>query len=237
MLQEMLKHHPNISDIPNKIIPGGANEKIFYPPESKRIKKDIRKKLKLSDDTFYIISSRRLIPRTGVDLLIRAFKKLKSVESPSAEVPHTKLIITGKGESENFLKALAAELNVSNDIIFTGYVSEEELSLYYRASDLYVIPTRFLEGFGLSTVEAMASGLPVIGTEIGGTSEILSEISSDLLIPSPEAGLIAEKIVFMFRQDMAEWGKKSFDLFKKKFRWTKHTELLMDFFHELDDCN
>jgi glycosyltransferase involved in cell wall biosynthesis len=237
MRDEMLNHHPATAHIPYRIIPGGANEKIFYPVKGKCEKSAVRKELNLSENVFYIISSRRLIPRTGVDLLIKAFKVIIDHYQAGKLSVKPELIITGKGECETELKELAAELNLKEYILFTGYISEEELAAYYRVSDLYVIPTRFLEGFGLSTVEAMASGLPVIGTDVGGTAEILSLIAPHLLIRAPESDLIAEKVLFMMNQDIGKRAENSFEIYKKEFRWGIHKKRLMEFFNELNDCN
>ncbi|MBJ8193526.1 glycosyltransferase, partial [Bacillus cereus] len=76
-----------------------------------------------------------------------------------------------------------------------GYVSDEELPLYHQASNLFVVPTQALEGFGLITVEAMASGLPVLATPVGGNKEILRGFRPELLFKGTDSEAIAEGLL------------------------------------------
>ncbi len=64
---------------------------------------------------------------------------------------------------------------------FLGFIPDNELPLYYQASDAFVLPTRELEGFGLVAVEALACGTPVLGTPVGAIPEILGELQPDLM--------------------------------------------------------
>ena len=251
----MLKEHPSIASKNLMVNPGGANGDIFYP-ESDEERYKIRKSIfagEIKDDDFILITSRRLVPRTGVDFLIQALAILKNNENlnnyldtsvgkieqaqpkdepltPLVESnKNIKLILTGSGASELELKQLVKDLNISDDVIFTGYVSEDALAKYYRASDLFVMPTKYLEGFGLSTVEAMASGLPVIGTNVGGTPEILSKISNDLIIEEVTPEAIANKIKdFVGKANIEEYRDKSIKCFNEYYTWDRHVERLMD---------
>jgi len=224
----MVQEHPLVKPKRLMVNPGGANGDIFWP-ESFSDRSNSRKNIftgEVTDDDFIIITSRRLVPRTGVDLLIQAFAILKN--TPNLTNKNIKLILTGSGASELELKQLAENLNLSGDVIFTGYVSEDVLAQYYRISDLFVMPTKYLEGFGLSSVEAMASGLPVIGTNIGGTPEILSKISNDLIIEEVTPEAIANKMIdFLEKTDIEEYRDKSIKCFKEYYTWGRHVERLM----------
>lgn len=224
----MVQEHPLVNSKSLMVNPGGANGDIFWP-ESFNDRSSTRKSLftgEVTDDEFIIITSRRLVPRTGVDFLIQAFALLKN--NPNLTHKNIKLILTGSGASELELKQLVENLNLSDDVIFTGYVSEYALAKYYRSSDLFVMPTKYLEGFGLSTVEAMASGLPVIGTNIGGTPEILSKISNDLIIDEVTPEAIANKMIdFIGKANIEEYRDKSIKCFKEFYIWDRHVERLM----------
>jgi glycosyltransferase involved in cell wall biosynthesis len=73
------------------------------------------------------------------------------------------------------------QLSLSESVFLLGRVSEDDLLGWYRAATLFVLPTQELEGFGISTIEALACGTPVLGTPVGGTPEILAPIDPRLL--------------------------------------------------------
>ena len=99
-------------------------------------------------------------------------------------------------------------------------------------ADLFVLPTKELEGFGLITIESMASGVPVVGTPIGGTKEILDRFDSSFLFSdaSPEsmAHLIAEKCRFIRDRPeaWAEIGKRCREFVEKNYSWEKNIDSL-----------
>ena len=109
----------------------------------------------------------------GLANLIRAIASL----GETGERVH--LVLAGKGELERELKTLAWEMNVAQRITFSGHISEKDLPKYYQAADLFVLPTEHLEGFGMSTLEALAAATPVIGTPVGATPEILRQIGEN----------------------------------------------------------
>ena len=86
-------------------------------------------------------------------------------------VDFVKLLVVGKDNPEPY-KNLASKLGVSNKIIFAGFVPD--ISEYYAASDIFVFPTAY-EAFSLATLEAVASGLPILATKVNGTEELIEE--------------------------------------------------------------
>jgi glycosyltransferase involved in cell wall biosynthesis len=111
----------------------------------------------------------------GIDLLIRA----------AAEVPGLQVVIGGDGPLRGELEALAKSLNVPAR--FLGYVKDEDLPALYRAADLFVLPTRALEGFGLVAIEAMACGTPAMGTPVGAIPEVLGPLKLVFEDVTPQA--------------------------------------------------
>ena len=116
----------------------------------------------------------RLVPHKGVDVILRALR----------ELPHdVSLIVVGHGPRLKELQSLARRLDVESRVRFCTDVSDEELPLYLRASDLFVFPSQNrLEGFGLVVGEAMASGLPVIIADMPGVREVIEPGKEGLLV-------------------------------------------------------
>lgn len=167
-------------DEPNLIRPGVDLER-FKPTENKNASK---RRLGIDPRVPVVLSVRRLVPRMGLDLLIDALPLIKTVH------PRIQLIIAGQGSLRDQLIQRAERLDVSENVTFCGFVPEEELPLYYRAADLFVLPSGALEGFGLVTLEAMASGVPVVGTRTGETPYLIDEtrgVGKVLDAATPEA--------------------------------------------------
>jgi len=89
----------------------------------------------------------------------------------SERFPNAILLIGGKGPLRGELEERIADYGLSNKVRLLGFIPDHELVSYYQAADLFVVPSQALEGFGLITVEALASGLPVMATPVGGNKE------------------------------------------------------------------
>src|SRR5947208_928866 len=141
----------------------------------------IRGELGLSADRAILLTVRNLEARMGLDNLLGAMAVLK-VRRPSAL-----LLIGGAGSLRGALEAQSQALGLSEHVKFLGFVPDAELPRYYQAADVFVLPTRELEGFGLVTVEALACGTPVLGTPVGATPEILRALCPTLVFRGPTA--------------------------------------------------
>ncbi len=176
-------------------VPGGVDLQRFRPATNKA---DTRQRLDLPRDPFILLSVRRLAPRMGLDRLVQAMPAILERH------PDTLLLIAGKGPERANLERLIGECQVTKNVRLLGFVSDADLPAYYQAADLFVLPTLALEGFGLVTVEALASGLPVIGTNVGATPEILAGLNERLIVRGDSAVELAERII-EFRS--AAWSR------------------------------
>jgi glycosyltransferase involved in cell wall biosynthesis len=186
-LREMLRAYPKttIYDAEN-LIPLGidVNHYMAHP------KLDARLRLNLPENRPIFITVRRLDGRMGLPNLIEAIKLV------SEGHPDVLLLIAGKGYLRPVLDALILQHNLENHVRLLGYVSEDDLPLYLSASDAFVLATESQEGFGLATIEAMATSIPVIGTPIGATPEILAPIEPKLLTKDSSSSALAESISY-----------------------------------------
>lgn len=177
------------------VIPGGVDTAKFKPATD--ISK-VREKLDLPNDKIIILTVRRLVARMGLENLISAMGKI--VEKHK----NVLLIIGGDGFLRGKLERLIDQEILRAHVKLLGFIDENQLTYYYQAADFFVLPTQNLEGFGLVTLEALATGLPVLGTPIGGTLEILRNLDKDLLFKGIGPEEISEGILnFIGRKD--EW--------------------------------
>jgi len=157
------------------IINGGADSDLFLPCSNSEIKL-LRKNNNIPNNREIFITVRGLKKRTGVEQLIKACYRLTKLKI------NYFLIIIGSGKIKNQLNNLINNLSLDKNIRIISNINEKELSDYYKASDVFVLPTQGGEGFGLATTEALASGLITFGTNNGATEEILKKYNKNWII-------------------------------------------------------
>jgi glycosyltransferase involved in cell wall biosynthesis len=153
---------------------GGVDINRFHPLKADA-RDEIRRKLGVDENARLALTVRRLEPRMGLDNLLSAMAMLRS------RAFDLQLAVIGTGTMEGRLRGLTRDLNVASLVRFVGHVPDAELAEWYQASDLFVLPTIAYEGFGLVTAEALASGIPVVGTPVGATPELLVPLDRRLL--------------------------------------------------------
>jgi glycosyltransferase involved in cell wall biosynthesis len=223
MRQEALKIAPAIAQKHRKI-PGGVDIGRFKPAEDKMA---VRRELSLPEDKIILLTVRRLATRMGLENLIQA---MAIVEKERADVM---LLIGGQGEIKEKLQQLIRDLGLQRTTM-TGYIAyDSELPKYYQASDLFVMPSITLEGFGLSTVEALACGVPVVGTSTGGTPEILNEVLPDFIFANTEPQTIAEGILGLLDSVRGEGIKTKVREYAENHSWKNITDSFESLFQEV----
>jgi len=140
-----------------------------------------RARLGLSSEETVLGVVSRLDPAKGIDVLIRA---MPCVENAT-------LVIVGDGVERALLEKLAGELGVSRRIVWAGY--QPEVYNLLPAFDVFVQPSRF-EGLPTTVIEAMAAGLPVVATAVGGTPEVVEDGVTGLLLPPADPAALAKAI-------------------------------------------
>ena len=131
-------------------------------------------------DQIMLLSVGRLQRRKGQDVAIQAVAALKH------EIPGLRYVIAGDGEERERLMKLVADCGVQDRVFFAGIVPDEELSEYYAACDVFLLPNRIeegdIEGFGIVFLEAAAAGKPTIGGDSGGVPEAVERDVTGLLV-------------------------------------------------------
>ena len=169
------------------LIPHGVDVDCYRTASSEE-KQDLKKKLQLPHDRPIFITARGLKRRTGVDKLITAASLLKK------EGFLFYLVVIGKGPMKEAIQQQIQALRLDDSVTLLSDLSEEKLAAYYRASDVFVLPTQAAEAFGLATIEAIAAGLVAFGTNNGATPEILNRYQPEWIIPGSDEKSIYHKM-------------------------------------------
>jgi glycosyltransferase involved in cell wall biosynthesis len=203
------------------LFPAGVDTQFFSPVFDYR---SARAALGLTREDFVLFTVRNLVPRMGLSSLLDAMPILRK------EIPRIRLQIGGSGPLRAELEAQVRSLALGDCVRLLGFVPEAQLPAHYRAADLFVLPTAQIEGFGLVTIEALASGTPVLGTPIGATSEILSGLDASLLTRGADAESLAAGIAALYRRFITDPGGRARlseagrALVLRDYTWGRHCE-------------
>lgn len=216
------------------IIPGG-----FDPSQFWSVGKALaRVALGLDPSEKLILQLGRMVPRKGVDTVIQGFAHLLSHYSIEA-----KLIIVG-GESDEpnptitpelgRLEAIAKQEGVLDKVTFVGRRGRDVLKWYYSAADVFVT-TPWYEPFGITPVEAMACGTPVIGANVGGVKFTVRDGETGYLVPPKNPEAIAERIAHLYHHPelLSLFRQQAIRRANTLFTWQKVTGAIANLYEEV----
>jgi glycosyltransferase involved in cell wall biosynthesis len=211
-----------------QVIPGGSNlEPYLAAPE----RQEARRRLGWPENRPILLSVRRLARRMGLELLVDAVALLKR------DFPDLLLFLAGKGPEADSLQKRICEMGVGENVRLLGFVSEKDLPLAYAAANCSVVPTVALEGFGLITVESLASGTPVLGTPVSGTPEILEPLAPQLLFAEVSAESMAQKIGSVIRRETVLPDREECRRYARRYGWPEVMPRLMATYREaIKEC-
>ncbi|MDQ7004308.1 MAG: glycosyltransferase family 4 protein [Ghiorsea sp.] len=169
-----------------------------------------------------VVTLRNLVPRTGVDLLIQVAAMVKVTRSD------VKFVIMGDGALRESMQKMVQDLDVADMIEFTGYLPEDDVQRRLLAADVFALPTRGLEGFGLVTLEANAWGTPVLATPISANKELVPRIIHNQLADNASPLALAEKLLWMLDNPLsAGQRQRTHDDAFRQYNWTKHDQMFL----------
>lgn len=231
--EDLLRHyHADPQRI--SIIPCGFDTTEFWAIDKIRA----RLTLGLPPEERLILQLGRMVPRKGVDTVIRAFAHLVQHEAISA-----RLILVG-GESETpdpqvtpeigRLSTIARELGVEPWVTFVGRRGREVLKYYYSAADVFVT-TPWYEPFGITPIEAMACGTPVIGSNVGGIKFTVKENETGYLVPPNDPEQLATRLAQLFDQPqlISLFGQQAIRRSREHFTWQKVTSAVAALYEDV----
>lgn len=188
---------------------------------------EIKDKLGIDSTENIVLCPRRLVPKNGVIYLIRSIPYLL----PELNVT---FLIIGTGPEMEKLKTEVKKLKIRKKIIFLGSVPNREMPKYYSLSSLVVLPS-LKEATSISGLEAMATGKPLIGFEIGGIPQIIDDRETGILVTPEREDLLASAMNFLLNNQskMSLMSEKAYQKVQKEFDWHIVTEKTRDIYENV----
>lgn len=186
----------------------------------------MRKKLGVPNDAQVVLTVRRMVYKNGVDTL------LDCANLAVKKNPKLVFVAVGKGPDLENVRAQVKQLGLEANFRLAGFVSDADLPSYYNLADLFVLPSKSGEGLPLVAMEAMACGLPVVATDVGGIKEILPSEYGKLVSPNqPEA--LSEAILDFAEVDFSARKEELHAMVEKRFSWDVNVQRLKQLYEEL----
>ncbi|MGB9980624.1 glycosyltransferase family 4 protein [Methanobacterium sp.] len=211
-----------------EVIPNGINLEEF---DINLSQEECRDKLGLPHDKKIILFFGNIVAYKGPHILLKAFSKVK------AQFKDVKLVFAGRGGMQEELTKLAAKMSIENDILFTGYVDEGLKPFYYKSADIFCLPSiTMAEAFGIVNLEAMACGIPVISSKLGGIPDVIDDKETGLLVKPEDEKSLTDAITFLLEND--DIARKMGNVGKRKvqeYSWKKIAEKTEEVYEKLLD--
>jgi phosphatidylinositol alpha-mannosyltransferase len=136
----------------------------------------------------------RLEPRKGLDVLVRAFLRIR------AAVPKARLCVVGDGPQRARCQQMIPS-SIRHDALFVGHVDEAEKARYFASADLFIAPNTGGESFGIVLLEAMASGIPIVASDIPGFRTVMRDGRQGRFVPAGDAAALADGVLTLLAND------------------------------------
>lgn len=207
---------------PISIVPNAVDYELFSTHKSPADELYLSKKLGKNESDIFLITTSRLVSKNAVEDIIDALKYLPA---------NVKLLIIGKGPLEVKLKLQVVNMKLEDRVSFLGFVSHEEMPQYLHISDIFIRPS-LSEGLGNSFLEAMAAGIPVIATPVGGIVDFLKDGETGLFceVNNPES--IARKVEKLIKDKESRdyIVKNARALVRERYQWGEIADKMKDIF-------
>jgi glycosyltransferase involved in cell wall biosynthesis len=237
--QELISSYPELAEVgrlgvgqkqplsfdPVTVIPNGADLVKFHPRQRAKYRAIVREKHALKSDDFVVVFSGGDWRRKGLDLLIKTIELLRDQQ--------IRLLVVGDDRNGKEIRDFVKCQNLSSIVTFAGFQSE--VHRYYAAGDLFVFPTMY-EAFSLATIEAAASGLPVVMSDASGAIDLLGDGDCGAIV-ARDPIVIADRIM-EYRRDpalLARHGRNARIKAERDFSWDGIASKTLEVYEQLID--
>jgi glycosyltransferase involved in cell wall biosynthesis len=206
-----------------KVIHNGVDIERFKPVA--QVREETRKKQQIQNGEVAVLTVRRLVYKNGIDTLIEA--AAKAIRKNRNLV----FLVVGSGPDFSEVKAEVEKLGIGHNFRLTGFVPDADLPAYYNAADFFVLPSKSGEGLPLVGLEAMACGLPLVATDVGGIGEV---IVSDFgkLVPPNSPDEMAETMVEFSQKKLSGLREKLREAVVQNHSWERNVDSMIKIYEE-----
>jgi glycosyltransferase involved in cell wall biosynthesis len=213
---------PTLEYIPNKLhsksptIPLGVDCSLFKPNNEGK-----------NGEAIKLLFVGKVEEHKGIKILLEALKKVK------AKKQDVSLTMVGELKDEKYVKNKIKCLNIEKSVELVGRVPFEETVRFFQSCDIFCLPSKF-EAFGLSILQAMSCGKPIVTTRSGGIPEFVEEGKSGFLVSPDNSETLASKIIELIRNPSLRYEMGSYNrkLCKEKYDWDRIVEQFEDLYTE-----
>jgi glycosyltransferase involved in cell wall biosynthesis len=206
------------------VIYNGVDLDRFKPLQN--VGETVRRKLGIPIQAPVAATVRRLVYKNGIDTL------LETARITVKENPDLVYLVIGRGPDFVDVKAKVAQLGLERNFILAGFVSDDDLPSFYNAANFFVLPSKSGEGLPLVALEAMACGLPVVATAVGGIAEILVEDFGEIVPPSNPDHLARAALV-QAEADFVSIKEKLRRVMTERYSWDVNVAKLISIYEQI----
>ena len=219
-VKESLVRYDRINRKKIQVIYNGIDLSKFGGPLTKN---EVRAELGIKPDEYVIGVIARLEEQKGHRYLLEALSNIPE------HLGSLKILIVGDGQLRSALEAETKKRALSSNVLFLG--TRKPIAPILKALDLFLLPSLW-EGFSMAILEAMAAGIPVIATLVGGAGEVITSGKDGLLIPPGDAQSLAEAIkdALLHRDKYLEMARSGRERVRQNFSQEKHMEVLQSLY-------
>jgi glycosyltransferase involved in cell wall biosynthesis len=175
-----------------------------------------------------VVFAGRLVTEKGVDLLLQSFKKV------SQTIPDAILKIAGDGIERENLEKLSRTLDLQAQVQFLGHISAAELEIQFADAWVQVVPSIWNEPFGLTVLEGMQRGTPIVATKLGGITEFVSHQHTGLLVDANEDELVSSILLLLQDEELRQKIRQNaFDFVQKYNRADEFADKFIEIYMEM----
>ncbi|MHB1001843.1 MAG: glycosyltransferase family 4 protein [Armatimonadota bacterium] len=220
--EEFIRYY-NVSPDRITVVHNGVDCDKFSPSATAELRDEVRRELGLAPDDIVVSYVGSGFHRKGLDTLVEAVGRIKQTVC-------IKILIAGRG-NRDVCNQIAARYGIGDRLVWLG--QSESVARVYSASDIFALPTRY-DPFANSTMEALASGLPVVTTSSNGVSEILDDGVSAFITPAADSNALAERLELLacdesMRMRIGAGGCKAVE----PYTWEKTTAETIAVYHSI----